>query len=257
MISLILTIHNQAEIIEKVLSGLVSNISDNAKELIIIFDGCTDSSKDTVCAWFNGHDCKIPTIFMYADNVFETKANNMGLKQASQPYVIITQDDCVIKDYHFDVKLLEVMEKYSDVFAVSGRNAHDIMPNQYHEVVYVNNTGWGTEFNDPNTFYVRTVVNRGPLLLKMSVVKELNYLDEAFCPQNGDDHDLCIRASYRGYVCGCRPINFISDNDWGGTRKGNGRWIEEAIHKNMRIIYDRHLPTISVLHWDNFDNRSL
>ena len=36
-------------------------------------------------------------------------------------------------------------------------------------------------------FAVRGTVNRGPLMINLEDLKELNYLDEAFSPQDMDD----------------------------------------------------------------------
>jgi len=243
MISIVLTIHNQADILPFVFEG-IDKSSNLVKEFIVIFDGCTDTSEQCFSNWYVPNTYSFEFKVLHLPNVFETRANNAGLKEVTQPYAIIVQDDCAIKEFFWDKQLLEPALKWSNVFAVSGRNGHSIIPSG-DIVDYTNVVGWGTNKNDPNKFYVSQVVNRGPLLLKMEVVKQLNYFDEAFVPQNGDDHDLCLRAYREGYICGCRPIDFVSERDWGGTRKGNGKWIADAIDKNMRIIHNRYIDLIS------------
>lgn len=75
---------------------------------------------------------------------------------------------------------------------------------------------------------------------KNSVVSSLKYFDEAFRPQSCDDHDLCLKAYQLGYKCGCYWIEVISRDEWGGTRKGDGKWIRDAHEKNFRLINSRY-----------------
>jgi len=235
MISLILTIHNQEAIIQEVLSGIFSHYSSLCKEIIIVFDGCDDNSEKFTRNFMSKNFPQFPVTYQVTDNLFETKANNVALRLATQPYAIIIQDDCLIQERAFDVRLIKPMLFWGDLFAVTGRDAHDVKVLESGLVEYPNVADKARDF-----VHVRQVVNRGPLALKMEVVRAFDYLDETFYPQNGDDHDLCLRAATQGWHCGSYPIFFMSDPSWGGTRKGDGRWIADAIHKNMRILNNRY-----------------
>ena len=72
--------------------------------------------------------------------------------------------------------------------------------------------------------------------------------DESFYPQDMDDHDLHYRMKkLLGKVTGIYWIDYISDNEWGGTRE-NGvtkQWMLDANHKNSGILRDRHLDILS------------
>jgi glycosyltransferase involved in cell wall biosynthesis len=255
MITLILTIHNQEEIIKVVLDKAYTN-AYAIEKMIILFDGCTDRSKEIVEKYLHMiKDMEVETYEL--PDVFETKANNFGLKKVTTPYAILLQDDCVISEPEYDVKLLEAIRKYKDVFAVSGRNSHNLMPTPDGLLNYTLVAGAGTRLNNPNKLYIRQVINRGPLILDMEVVRRLNYLDEEFAPLFGDDQDLCLRAFQLGYVCGCRPIQFLSKPEWGGTRKGDTSWVGEAIMKNMKIIVDRHFKPDREIHFFLNEERDL
>ncbi len=239
-ITAILTVHNQENIIKDIYKSIQYKSSGCVTKLLVLFDGCTDRSEEIV----RSEEQIIPTEFYTLDNVFETKANNFGLKLVQTPYAVIIQDDCLITEWGYDLGLLIPMEKWNNVFAVSGRNSHNIRVSG-NSLDYYDTAGSGTPYNYYGTFYVRGVVNRGPLLLRMDVVDHLNYFDETFYPQNSDDHDLCIRAYNVGWICGCKPVNFVSERNWGGTRKGDGKWIAKAIEKNQAIIRERHIDFIS------------
>ena len=94
-----------------------------------------------------------------------------------------------------------------------------------------------------DTFAVRATVNRGPLMINLKDLKKLKYFDEAYSPQDMDDHDLMFRAHKElGKVCGCYWINMRSDSDWGGTRVSGqpAPWLLKAQHKNSKIFYERN-----------------
>lgn len=236
MISIVLTVHNQEAIIQKVLNGIWRNSSPLVKEIIIVLDGCTDQSEGLVMEYLLNHPGPATRI-LYADDVYETKANNIGLKMAGEPYVMIIQDDIVIEEMSYDTRLMVPM--YGEVFAVSGRDAHDnIITNGL--LYHINQAG--ADFNTPrDIFAIRDSCNRGPLLLRNDVLESLGYLDETYAPLFLDDHDLCHRA-YRegGWLAGAYWVKFRSDRAWGGTRKGKVAFFDEAWNKNAQIFIERH-----------------
>ena len=113
--SIILTIHNKDWLIDKVIQNIYQNTT-GTYELIIILDGCTDNSEEVVY-----NNIKDDATVLYAANVFETTANNMGLRRASADKVIIVQDDMVITEQGWNERLQKPFDKFDDVFAVTAR----------------------------------------------------------------------------------------------------------------------------------------
>ena len=113
-----------------VIQGIKDNTVDEY-ELIVVVDGCSDDSetvvKDSV------QDIKNYTV-LFADDVFETKANNMGLKQAVGDKVVIVQDDMLIREYGWNMRMEKPFIAFNDVFAVTARTAHNWVknPNSIH-----------------------------------------------------------------------------------------------------------------------------
>jgi len=99
-----------------------------------------------------------------------------------------------------------------------------------------------------NVFAVRGTVNRGPLMIDRDDLVKMDYLDEAFSPQDMDDHDLMFRMRKKlNKVCGCYWIDFESDPSWGGTRKETGQpapWLFKAQHKNSKIFFERNADVL-------------
>ena len=259
MLSICLTIYNKAHLILDVLNGIVKN-TIGAYELICNFDGCTDESESIASKFLyeNVKDYKI----LFADNVFETKANNMCLKEASRNYVCIIQDDQIITEKDWDVRILRPFKEFSDVFAVTGRTAHNYYENKNSKFLNspTNDIGEWSDVVLPcdiadrtNTFRdeftIRSTVNRGPLCIRHDDLIVMDYLDEIYAPQELCEHDTMYRMHKKlGKVCGFYDIGWWSKPEFGGTRdeKGNTkRWLFEANHKNSKIFLERHREALN------------
>ena len=127
MHSIILTVHNKGWLIDKVIQGIKDN-TVGEYELIVVVDGCTDNSEEVVKN--NVQDIKNYTV-LFAPNVFETKANNIGLREAVGDKVIIVQDDMIIKEFGWNMRMEKPFIVFNDVFAVTARTAHNWVRNPY------------------------------------------------------------------------------------------------------------------------------
>jgi len=257
--SLILTVHNKGFLLKDSLERLKIFTKGNY-ELIVVLDGCSDDSEQVLLKFIKLNP-KIKIKIKYSDDVFETKANNIGLKEAESEYVIIIQDDMLINEGNWNTRLTHPFRRFNDVFAVSANCSHnwkfnrnskhlnmvEDLDNCWCDIIsHVDHAGkhWGLS---RDIFAVRQCVNRGPLAINHSDLITMNYFDEKFAPQDMDDHDLCFRMMKQlGKVVGCYWIDFISDFSWGGTRE-NGRhkpWLLKANHKNMKLVWERHSDLI-------------
>jgi glycosyltransferase involved in cell wall biosynthesis len=264
MHSLILTVHNKDFILSRVLESIKQNTIDDY-ELIVVIDGCTDNSEIVLDEFISSNkEIKIKKI--YTPDVFETKANNAGLKEATGDKVIIIQDDMIIEEYAWNKRLEKPFDEFSDVFAVTASSAFNYRFNSASQHVHLPpevdcqiGDCWSDIFVyeshinrsqglHRNIFAVRNNVCRGPLMIDHGDLIKLNYFDEIFEPQDQDDADLCYRAYKElGKVVGAYWIDFISDISWGGTRpdgKNPAEWLLKAHHKNTRIVFDRHKDII-------------
>ena len=263
--SINLTVHNKDFLLEKVLQSIRRYTVGNY-ELVIVLDECTDNSENICIKWKNKFE---NFKLLYADNVFETRANNIAARASSGEFVIVVQDDVVVNEYGWNKRLSIPIKTFNDIFAVTARTAHNwiINPNSidlYNDSFDANR--WADiliatdhvqkEFNQSrNVFTVRNNVNRGPLLIKHDVLKDLDYLDEDYSPQELDDADLCYRA-YKQFKmkCGVFWVDFISKLEWGGTRDKNcpnrlpHKWLLEANFKNSKLIVKRHFDMLTNNH---------
>lgn len=251
--SLVLTIHNKEWLIPKVMDGILRN-TVGKYELIIVIDGCTDNSESVIRKILN--KTSIPHKIIHTPDVFETKANNAGLKECSGDFVTIIQDDIVINEYAWNMRMQKPFIKCDDIFAVSANYSHNYILNTQSKHLNMEedlDNCWcdilqsvdeASVKNIPrDTFAIRSTVNRGPLMINHSDLKELGYFDEAYSPQDMDDHDLMFRAHKKlGKKVGCYWIDFTEDPSWGGTRVNGqpARWLLKSHHKNSKIFYSRN-----------------
>jgi glycosyltransferase involved in cell wall biosynthesis len=256
--SIVLTVHNQGDILEQVLEGIEDNTEGNY-EIIVVLDGCTDNSEAVLDDYLNNSTITSRVTILHADNVFETKANNIGLREAKGDYVIIVQDDMVIKEKGWNTRMRKPFQEFNDVFAVTARTAHNYtrgagthLGQEDKDNCWCDIVEPCDEANRSNTprdvFAVRGTVNRGPLMIDRDDLVKMDYLDEAFSPQDMDDHDLMFRMRKKlNKVCGCYWIDFESDPSWGGTRKETGQpapWLFKAQHKNSKIFFERNADVL-------------
>lgn len=258
MFSIILTVHNKEDLLEEVLLSIKNKTSSNY-ELNVVIDGCSDNS-EKILDMFVKNNSNLKITKFITDNVFETKANNVGLKNSSGKYCVIIQDDMIINEYGWEKRLIKPIESFSDIFAVSANATHNWVynPNSTHQFMEENlDNCWCDLIRVSNLankdnmtreiFAIRDSVNRGPLVLKHDVLQKLNYFDEIFEPQDMDDHDLCYRAfKQEGLKVGCYLIDYTSKVEWGSTRKNGGpaNWLLKANHKNSKIVFKRHKDLI-------------
>jgi glycosyltransferase involved in cell wall biosynthesis len=259
--SIVLTVHNKDFLLEESLNR-IKKFTSSPYELILVIDGCTDGSLK-IAENFKKKNHKLKILIEETPDIFETKANNVGCKLSSGDYIFIVQDDMLINENGWNLRLLKPFNKFTDVFAVSANCSHNWIynPNSKHVNLNENlNSSWcdilshvdhaGRVWNLPrNVFAVRQCVNRGPLVINHDDLVKLNYFDEIFYPLDMDDHDLCFRMKKDiGKVVGCYWIDFISKFNWGGTHNDDGThksWFYESNHKNMKIVWNRHKDLIT------------
>ena len=231
-------------------------------EIIIILDGCTDKTNLYVEKCIASYKSKIDIEILITPNLWETKANNVGLRLVNTQFATIVQDDMLIMQKNWDQTLLNNFKKFK-LFAVSGRAAHDFslknktfrVENLFgREYPFSSNSIFGKIigkfmkwfkaywlYKYFRFFSFRLVVNRGPLILDMSKVKELNFLDEKFAPFELDDVDLCCRAFKKfGLYSAANPIFYKEINGSKKTNFNSRKESQKSIIKNTKIIFERH-----------------
>jgi glycosyltransferase involved in cell wall biosynthesis len=236
-ITCLLTTHNKENLIELVCNGILENISELTEQIIVVFDGCTDRTEEITINSLKKFNKKLD--FVYTDDVFELRANNSGLKLVESDYVVLVQDDMIIKEKDFDKRMLKPFQEFFDVFAVTSQTAHNnrIVGGRLN----VDNPADRRNGFPRDMFAVREIANRGPLMYNFSDVMSLNFFDEELCPNSYDDHDISYRAYEKlNKVSGLYWIDYQSEPEWGTGRQKNIDIHVNAHERNSKIIMERY-----------------
>ena len=266
--TIILTVHNKEKTILRILNNLVDSLSKNTEKIIIVLDGCTDNTNLLVTRFIESKKTKLYYKLIFTDDIWETKANNVGLREVQTKYATIIQDDMLIMQKNWDSTLLNYFKKFK-LFAISGRAAHNF---SFHKNKFkvINISGREYPLSNNNFFgkvigkfisilkpfwiykyfrffSKRLVANRGPLVINMQMAKQLDFFDESFAPFELDDVDLCCRAFKKfGLLSASNPIFYFELN---GSKKNNlSSQIEskKSILKNSKILFKRHADLANI-----------
>lgn len=227
--SVVMPIHNQAGVISRVLSSIVINTL-GTYEMILIIDGCTDSTKQEVIEWIHtlNHPRNLVKIYVHENpvGIFETSCDNQGFVLSRGDFIVEIQADMQILSIGYNITLTTPLVAFEDLIAVSGRCCHGLNSNT--RACNAGKTGMATEaphvlnsFDCFNRLVMSHTVNRGPLVLRRSMVEALGYLDEKHYVLGDDEHDLFSRAWVeKQWRTGFVPVEVYSPQQWGSTRKG-------------------------------------
>lgn len=242
-LSIVLSIFNQENLIERVLYSIFKNTTTSFN-LILVFDGCTDKTKPRALKYIRRYKSKFlkELITTEANNVYETKANNIGFRLVKDDIMITLQDDMVIDEYGWERRLTYPLRKFDDVLAVTARASQNIVGIEKGELIYEDKTARESHTLSRNIFSVRDVINRGPVAFNMTHLRKLDFLDESYSPSDLDDADLSLRAweKYRLRV-GAYWIKYISPLHWGKGRSDDSTMYHNShISKNSKKIIESH-----------------
>lgn len=261
--TIVLTVHNKEATIKRVLTGISKTTSQSTSRVLIILDGCTDNTEQIVRQYIERCcDCGREWDVILTPDIWETRANNIGLRNAQTTYVTILQDDMLLEEVNWDLKLIGTLES-DNVFAVTGRTVHDfIIHNGLFKVVNPAGREYplGSSGIIPKIIakivavlklhsiscrldcvHKRLIANRGPLIMKTDHVRGLGYLDERYAPFELDDADLCCRA-FKKYGL-ISAVNTIGYTEIGGSKKMSKQSAHQsklAIKKNSLLLFADH-----------------
>jgi GT2 family glycosyltransferase len=108
-------------------------------------------------------------------------------------------------------------------------------------------------FDKYNQVFLSHTVNRGPIVLRKSMLEELGYLDEATFVLGDDEHDLFYRAwTQKGWRTGFYPVEVYSPLNWGSTRRSRPSHVQAYLNSRRHPSphYDlTKLPPENEIRW--------
>lgn len=232
--SVVIQLFNKAANIPLILAALKST---SVEELIVLDDGSSDGALDILPGLLRNKN----EFIIRSNDLFEVRTYARALDFTRGEIVALLQDDDLPDpDGNWLTDALEVFEAWPKLAILGGREGLSLFPSKSGapELEYsLEKLGTGS---NEGRFHFVEVVNRAPMLLRRSMIRELGSIDQAFAPFQCDDVDLCLRAWQAGLQVGLYPTSFVRDVSMGGMRLFNAERIPEQAKKNWKIIYDRY-----------------
>lgn len=245
--SVIVPVYNQEKIIIKNIEAILKH-TFGLFELIIILDFCNDNSEQNLLDFFNHYTNK--NIGFYGvrlfkqenSPIFEASCDNIGFINSYGDFCLEIQSDMEMQVDGYNLKLSKPFTLLNNVFAVSGRCAHNLFGGRGG----VGKLGVAIEKPieqlevDENLFYVYETCNRGPILFCRKKLEEINFLNEKKFYLDNSDHDAIVRAYlHKGYISGYVPIDFSSPLQDGSTRKKEPKNAYQKINQKYKKLRKR------------------
>ena len=241
------TIFNKVQLIPKIIWGIKDAFNEE-DEIIFLFDNCTDGSLDAF-QQLKGYLPVKPKIIITTQDLYEIKANNKILREATNDVIVLFQDDIVNHDKELKSKIQRLIETYGNSLGLlGGRSGYELTgdPN-LPEKSYGRASNWehlekqyGERLPEGGS-KERTILNRGPVVFTRQLLNEVGYFDEELYPQWGDDMDYCCRAKFKyGKKNVVFQCNVESQLRWGTTHSGKSKvQVSRVINKNWDLFISR------------------
>jgi len=243
-ISMVMPVRINKNIIDQIVENLFIYSSKNVCEFIFVVDGCTDRTEEIIQEQMCRKLTDKPIRLLYANDVYETKACNLGFHAAKGDYICNFQDDMLINEKDYDQRMMKPFSVIPELIGVTARDAVNVRIKgdelDFYDV-------FGKDVNSPrNIFGIRDIINRGPILFNHEKLEEMNYLDESFIMFQ-DDTDLFLRAyQEKGYMSGAYVVNYESPLQWGSTRKNPHKvyFFGQLEKRNMKYVAEKYRDLI-------------
>lgn len=237
-LSVVIPIYNQEEIIERNLRSVLTTITETFYEMILIVDACSDTTEEKVLGVMNGVLPELLTNVVVMRSIvplFETAADNLGFLCSRGEYILEIQADIELTEPGFNMALLRAFYRITNLIAVSGRGCHGLTyRNGLGKLNIAVEKPLDSRLNR-NHLYIGETCNRGPIILRRTMVEQLGYLDETNYFLDYSEHDLFTRARVlKSWVCGYVPMEFSSPCSDGSTRKPRD-------HLNLTIFAEKSI----------------
>jgi glycosyltransferase involved in cell wall biosynthesis len=177
------TYNHLDDFLKPCLQSIVKYTNLNNTEVIVVANGCVDSTADYVRDLSNTY----PSIKLIneKEGLGYTKATNIGIKASLGEYVVLLNNDTVLLDQNVN-QWLEMLE----------------LP--FNDDSYMGVTGplWQDDKITNQKFIIFFCA-----MIRRNVINSVGILDEIYSPGSGEDIDFCIRAKLQGFKVQVVPYN--------------------------------------------------
>jgi len=255
-IAFIVVFHNAQPYVKRVL-GNVLKVAESSDEIIVIADGCSDMTSQTIKKVLSHSDRSFQ--FKETRDLHEIGALNVAFTLIKdQSFVLHLQGDMVIDVKSFSV-VRRILSSENNVgvlsFRMGGCFHFGNLDLRLNEMNFGHNFKGGTPRNLKVNLYEYCVAGRGPILFNREILNpNFGEIDNNLKPHSIDDIDLSLISLGLGYQNYAVNLPYRSDITWGATRSQNRSFLEPvqiAANKNLIYVKKKHsklLKDISIAH---------
>jgi glycosyltransferase involved in cell wall biosynthesis len=204
-LSVVIPTFNNVDVLRRCLDSWERYVPDTAVELIVIEDGCRDTT-----AAFLEERAKTRwgaqyLRWIHQDNVHELRATNCGIRSSRAPLVMTWHDDMFLRTGWLIPELLNTFDRYPDLGLLClsrGLLCHhlDEPITTWEELIdfrRLESTIGPRVFNWLRLQEVDAVIR--PWVVRRACIERVGALDEAFVPTGWDEADLAFRIQQAGW----------------------------------------------------------
>ncbi len=233
-------IHNKGYMIDEIINGLVNSISHDVKYKFIL-DGCTDQSKIIL----EKEMVKLRNAsYIETDNLFQLRTNNLLMKDFDTDFLIIFQDDMVLRDVYFLDNILRVYDKYGDKLGLLGcRDGFDAGYSNMSSSRFSDSAPHGNEILDSGEHRERMMINIGPIVFTQRLIDEMGYFDEIYGNAVYEEMEYSLKCTLKGLKTVVMGVDLIHSKflhkNRNHVKHTNQEVIGEMYNKNIIIFRER------------------
>jgi O-antigen biosynthesis protein len=258
-LSVIIPTWNNQPVLQRALESWGKFAANKPIEIIVIADGCRDNTVEYLRSlesdlWAQRH----VRWRQNEQNMNQLFSNNQGFKDARGDLMLVWDDDMFLEvDWLVD-ELIETFDCYSDLGLLSLIRGLNLFPQQrplkewkdlHEEDLMVSTRGFGTILSYFRLSEVDIVVR--PWVVRREIIEKVGPLDEAFCPIEWDEADLCYRlraAGWKAATCSYERLAAFTHLGSSTINKIPPLKHQAAVLPNGRLFHERWQPTIAREH---------
>ena len=253
--AVVVSAHDAAHVLGRNIEALLKHTT-GLWELIVVLDACRDDSEVAArAALMRGLEragdvggLVRARLIRQPDAIWETSSDNLGMQLADKraEWFLLVQADIQVGERGWNARLALPGEVWDDVWAVSGRAAHNAAQGRYEDTPGFNMTAGRDLEVMPSaaaleaaakTFYIRDALNRGPVALRADVARGLGFFNERDFHLGRDEHELMLRAYVdKGLRCGYYDVGFAMPKGDGASRR-KGRKSQRSPRDWAYLVY--------------------
>jgi glycosyltransferase involved in cell wall biosynthesis len=256
-LSVVIPTYNNLEVLKRCLGSWEEHARDQPVELLVIEDGCRDGTPDFLAEFTRGGWGAAHVRWFHEENVHELRCTNRGFREGRGPLLATWQDDMFLRHPWFVPELLATFAALPEIGLLSLSRGLNFYPDPEPLRRWEDLTDWrwlrSTIGPAPlNWFRIEEVdgVIR-PWVVRRACLEQTGLLDEAYCPTEWDEIDLCYKIRQAGWKTATHGYERLGAYEHLGSTtltQTMSDAYKERVLKNGRLFRDRWLETIKTTH---------